>query len=51
MALPMASRGHWPTGIAAVGVVAKGLLVRVSTGDWVLASTLFVFGRIGFVAA
>ncbi|MBK8027467.1 MAG: MFS transporter [Chloroflexi bacterium] len=35
----------------AVGVVATGLLVLVSTGDWVLASILFVFGRIGFVAA
>ncbi len=34
-----------------IGVVATGLLVLVNTGDWVLASILFVFGRIGFVAA
>ncbi len=34
-----------------LGVVATGLLVLVNTGDWVLASILFVFGRIGFVAA
>ncbi|MCK6579261.1 MAG: MFS transporter [Anaerolineae bacterium] len=33
------------------GVIATGLLVLVGTGDWVLASILFVLGRIGFVAA
>jgi len=36
---------------AGMGVVATGLLVLVSTGDWMLASILFVLGRIGFSAA
>lgn len=35
----------------AVGVIATGLLVLVETGDWLLASVLFVIGRIGFVGA
>ncbi|MFN8527180.1 MAG: MFS transporter [Anaerolineae bacterium] len=35
----------------AIGVIATGLLVLVGTGDWVLASILFIFGRVGFVAA
>jgi UMF1 family MFS transporter len=34
-----------------LGVVATGLLVLVDTGDWLLASILFVLGRIGFTAA
>ncbi len=34
-----------------IGVLATGLLVLVGTGDWILASILFVFGRVGFVAA
>ncbi|HEY5573029.1 MAG TPA: MFS transporter [Anaerolineales bacterium] len=34
-----------------LGVVATGLLVLVDTGDWLLASVLFIFGRIGFTAA
>jgi len=34
-----------------MGTVATGLLVLVDTGDWLLASLLFVFGRIGFTAA
>ncbi|MBN1966890.1 MAG: MFS transporter [Anaerolineae bacterium] len=33
------------------GVVATGLLVLVDTGDWMLASILFVVGRIGFTGA
>jgi MFS-type transporter involved in bile tolerance (Atg22 family) len=32
-------------------VVATGLLVLVSTGDWMLASILFILGRIGFTGA
>jgi UMF1 family MFS transporter len=36
---------------AGLGVVATGLLVLVSTGDWLLASILFVLGRIGFTGA
>ncbi|MDX2159805.1 MAG: MFS transporter [bacterium] len=35
----------------AIGVISTGLLVLVGTGDWMLASVLFVIGRIGFVAA
>ncbi|HZD10723.1 MAG TPA: MFS transporter, partial [Candidatus Binatia bacterium] len=31
-----------------IGVVATGLLVLVNTGDWILASILFIVGRIGF---
>lgn len=34
-----------------IGVVATGLLVLVDTGDWLLASLLFVFARIGWTAA
>jgi MFS transporter, UMF1 family len=34
-----------------MGVIATGLLVLVDTGDWMLASLLFVLGRIGFTAA
>lgn len=34
-----------------IGVIATGLLVLVQTGDWLLASILFMFGRIGFTAA
>ena len=36
---------------AGAGIVATGLLVLVSTGDWMLASLLFVLGRIGFTGA
>jgi MFS transporter, UMF1 family len=35
----------------AVGVIGTGLLVLVDTGDWLLASGLFIIARIGFVAA
>jgi UMF1 family MFS transporter len=34
-----------------VGVVATGLLVLVGSGDWFLASILFIVGRVGFGAA
>jgi len=34
-----------------MGVVATGLMVLVDTGDWLLASVLFVFGRFGFTGA
>lgn len=34
-----------------MGVIATGLLVFVKTGDWLLASILFIVGRIGFTAA
>ncbi|MFN2235116.1 MAG: MFS transporter, partial [Anaerolineales bacterium] len=34
-----------------IGVIGTGLLVLVDTGDWFLASILFVVGRIGFAGA
>ncbi|MBU0511156.1 MAG: MFS transporter [Chloroflexi bacterium] len=34
-----------------LGIIGTGLLVLVDTGDWVLASLLFIFGRIGFTGA
>jgi len=34
-----------------MGVIATGLMVLVDTGDWLLASILFILGRIGFTAA
>jgi len=33
---------------AGLGVVCSGLLVLVKSGDWLLASLLFVFGRLAF---
>jgi UMF1 family MFS transporter len=36
---------------AGAGIIATGLLVLVDTGDWLLASLLFVLGRIGFTAS
>lgn len=34
-----------------IGVIGTGLLVLVQTGDWLLASILFIVGRVGFTAA
>lgn len=34
-----------------LGIVGTGLLVLVNTGDWLLASLLFIFARIGWTAA
>jgi MFS transporter, UMF1 family len=34
-----------------MGTVATGLLVLVKTGDWLLASILFIIARIGFTGA
>jgi UMF1 family MFS transporter len=34
-----------------LGTIGTGLLVLVDTGDWLLASLLFVVGRLGFTAA
>jgi UMF1 family MFS transporter len=36
---------------AGVGILATGLLALVTTGDWMLASFLFIIGRIGFTSA
>ena len=34
-----------------MGVVGTGLLVLITTGDWVLASVFFILGRVGFAGA
>ncbi len=34
-----------------LGILGTGLLVLVDTGDWLLASALFIVGRIGFTGA
>ena len=34
-----------------IGVLGTGLLVLVGTGDWLLASILFIIGRVGFSAS
>jgi len=47
----MRGKKRFLTGFAALGIVGTGLLVLVDTGDWLLASILFVLGRIGFTAA
>jgi UMF1 family MFS transporter len=39
------------TFFAAIGIVSTGLLVLVDSGDWLLASILFVVARIGFTSA
>jgi UMF1 family MFS transporter len=36
---------------AGLGIVATGLLVLVKSGNWLLASLLFIFGRVGFAGA
>jgi len=36
---------------AGMGIIGTSLLILVNTGDWLLASILFVIGRIGFTAA
>jgi UMF1 family MFS transporter len=36
---------------AGIGILTTGLLVQVETGDWMLASILFVLGRVGFSGA
>ncbi|NIS79885.1 MAG: MFS transporter [Anaerolineales bacterium] len=34
-----------------MGVLATGLLILIDSGDWLLASILFILGRIGFTSA
>jgi len=36
---------------AGIGIVASSLMVLISYGDWLLASLLLVFGRLGFSAS
>jgi UMF1 family MFS transporter len=47
----MRGKKRFLTVFAGLGIVGTGLLVLVDTGDWLLASLLFVLGRIGFTAA
>jgi UMF1 family MFS transporter len=47
----MRGKKRFLTLFAGIGIVGTGLLVLVSTGDWLLASILFVLGRIGFTGA
>ena len=34
-----------------MGVIGTGLLVVITTGDWILASVFFIIGRVGFAGA
>ncbi|MGC9349249.1 MAG: MFS transporter [Anaerolineae bacterium] len=45
------SKKRFLTLFASMGIMATGLLVLVNYGDWLLASILFVLGRIGFTGA
>jgi UMF1 family MFS transporter len=47
----MRGKKRFLTIFASLGIIGTGLLVLVDTGDWLLASILFVFGRIGFTGA
>ncbi|HEC33764.1 MAG TPA: MFS transporter [Chloroflexi bacterium] len=38
-------------GFAGLGILFTALLLLVSTGDWLLASALYILGRIGFAGA
>ena len=45
------SKKRFLTVFMAVGVTATALLYFVQTGDWMLASLLFIFGQIGFAGS
>jgi UMF1 family MFS transporter len=47
----MRGKKRFLTTFASLGIVGTGLLVLVDTGDWLLASILFVLARIGFTGA
>lgn len=47
----MRGKKRFLAGFAALGIVSTGMLILVNTGDWLLASILFVLGRIGFTSA
>lgn len=36
---------------AGIGIVGAGLLVVISTGDWLLASLIYILGRVGFAGS
>ena len=44
----MQSKKRFLAVFAGIGIISTALLVLVSTGDWILASILAFFGRIGF---
>lgn len=44
----MRSKKRFLAVFVGAGVIGTGLLVFISTGDWLLASLFFVLGRIGF---
>jgi len=45
------SRKRFLAGFAGVGALSASLLVFAGSGDWLLASVLFIVGNIGFVGA
>jgi UMF1 family MFS transporter len=45
------SKKRFLTVFMAIGVTATALLYFVQTGDWMLASLLFIFGQIGFAGS
>jgi UMF1 family MFS transporter len=47
----MRGKKRFLAGFASMGIVGTGMLILVNTGDWLLASILFVLGRIGFASA
>jgi UMF1 family MFS transporter len=47
----MRGKKRFLTIFASLGIIGTGLLILVDTGDWLLASILFVLGRIGFTGA
>lgn len=42
---------HYLTYFAALGIAATALMYFLTTGDWLLASILFIIGNIGFAGA
>jgi MFS transporter, UMF1 family len=47
----MRGKKRFLASFATLGILGTGLLVLVDTGDWLLASILFVLARIGFTGA
>jgi len=47
----MRGKKRFLAAFTSLGILGTSLLVLVDTGDWLLASILFVVGRIGFTAA
>jgi UMF1 family MFS transporter len=47
----MRGKKRFLAAFASMGIVGTGMLILVNTGDWLLASILFVLARIGFTSA